>query len=418
MVKDTAPPHRFGPGHDLLGNRGGSTPSILDYVKNNPVRTQRPTRADHSVARELLAIANKHKIGETTFTEYGNAVETTLVLNGMKAALEEIVDKRPLIDRVHEATFTNPVGIQWIEDKYALRGLLRKAHCFTVDDATSELIADFSLAIGHDLDTARRMAIPPFPVTWIDINNAKRLARIKSFGVPLTESAQGIKDGSVVERVGWLIHPAEIGGHFLTYFTEVEQGVMMAPLSFWWHNNEARPIPMDDRDPEMDKYLQFLTHGVKDGNCDSCDAYPSPTPMHIKLKKNYSGQVRDLMKEVAGELRHVWGFLIAIGSAQFGMTPQTAAQPLHTDIRKMPNGKPLLPLEHKTLHLHLRRSVVPTKALLRAMTKHRMRHHDVRGHWRMLKNPDGTLRKRVPVKPHERGDKLLGRIEKTYTVKK
>ena len=404
MPRDIAPPHRFGPGYDHGG--APQAKSILDYVRNKPLSTQRQTRADHSVARELLAVAAQHKKGETTFTEYGNAVEATLALHGM-------VDNRPLIDKVHEATFKPPVGLQWIEDIYGLRGLLRKAHCFTLDDDTSTMIADFSIAIAPDLDAARRMATPPFPVTWIDFNNAKRIERMQQHGAQLTASASGIKDGPVVERAGWLIHPADIGGHFLTYFTEVDHGVMMAPLSFWWHNGASRPVPMDDRDADMDAYLQMLTHGIKGSNCDSVDAYPSVTPMHLKLKKQYSGQVKELMREVAGELRHVWGFLIALGAGQFGMDVKTAAQPVHTDIRKMPNGKPLLPLEHKTLHLHLRRKLTAEQVVTRATTHHRHRWHEVRGHWRTLKSG-----RRVPVKPHERGDERLGKITKTYVVEK
>jgi len=104
------------------------------------------------------------------------------------------LDTRPLIDQLHEATFTNPVGLQWIKDKYGLRTLLRKAHCFTLDAETSALVADFSIAIGSDLESARRMAIPPFPVTWIDVDNRARLGRVKERGVGLTPTAAGETD--------------------------------------------------------------------------------------------------------------------------------------------------------------------------------------------------------------------------------
>jgi len=42
----------------------------------------------------------------------------------------------------------------------------------------------------------------------------------------------------------------------------------------------------------------------------------------------------------------------------------------------------------------------------------------VRAHFRTLKNADGTVRARVPVKAHERGDERLGRIEKQYSVER
>jgi len=54
----------------------------------------------------------------------------------------------------------------------------------------------------------------------------------------------------------------------------------------------------------------------------------------------------------------------------------------------------------------------------RAITHHKNREHDVRGHWREYRNEDGSVRMRVPVKSHKRGDIRLGRIEKTYSVEK
>ena len=84
----------------------------------------------------------------------------------------------------------------------------------------------------------------------------------------------------------------------------------------------------------------------------------------------------------------------------------------------MPNGKPLLPLEHKLLHLHLNRKITPERVVLKVITHHKHRWHEVRAHFRVLKNKDGTVKARVPVKSHERGDERLGRIEKTYKVER
>jgi hypothetical protein len=124
--------------------------------------------------------------------------------------------------------------------------------------------------------------------------------------------------------------------------------------------------------------------------------------------------VRELMLELSGELRHIWGFLVALGAGQLGMEVKTSSQPLPQGPPPvMKNGKPLLPLEHKVLHLHLARRTTPEKVLARAITHHKHRWHEVRGHFRLLKSG-----RRVPVKAHERGDERLGRIEKQYRVEK
>lgn len=367
-------PHRFGPGYD-------------------DIRTQRATKSDDSVF-DLLMQAGKKKPAKAP-------------------------DTRPLLDRLHEATFTDAIGLDFIQDRYALRGIIRKAHCFTLDADTSALVAEFSIAIANDLEGARRMAIPPFPVTWVDIDNVARLNRIQSMGYPLTPQAKGETEvGAPVERVGWLIQPSrEIeGSYYASYVADVEQGALMAPLSFWWSTNAANTEQV-----KASGYVHQLCLGMEQTNVNPADAYIAPNPQQdfeVMQKKFGRIEVGKLMAELAGELRHIWGFLIALGAGQLGIEVKMKPQPLHTDIRKMPNGKPLLPLEHKLLHLHLNKRHTPEKVVTRMTTHHKHRWHEVRAHFRTLRNADGSVKKRVPVKPHERGDERLGRITKTYRVER
>ncbi len=384
MIKDTKPPHRFGPGYDLA------------YENTHSIGIQ-PHPHDHSIAKQLLG-----SLG----SKMAEAADAKLMS-----------DDRPLIDKLHEATFHNAIGLQWLKDHYGLRMLLRKAHCFTLDDTTSAMVADFSVAISQDLEAARQLAIPPFPVTWIDLDNRKRLDRMKELGSQLTPRASGILEGEPVERAGWLIHPGEHGGFYMTYVTEVGAGILLAPLSYWWHCGQGH---VADRPDEDDQFLQELALGVRDSGIWPGDAFPSCTALHIDLlrTKHLSSQVRDMMVELAGELRHVWGFLIALGAGHLGAEARLSTQPTHTDVRQMPNGKPLLPLEHKVLHLHLGRKLSPKVVIGRAIFHHRKRWHEVRGHWRTYRDADGSVRKRIPIDAHERGDERLGRITKTYKVEK
>jgi hypothetical protein len=367
------PPHRFGPGYD-------------------DIRTQRATRRDDSVKHMML---NAGKKEEPT---------------------RRPDDDRPLIDLLHEATFTEPIGLQWIEDKYALRMLLRKAHCFTLDQTTSSLVSDFSMAIAGDLEVSRRMAIPPFPVTWIELDNHARLARMKALGVGLTQQAET----DAVERVGWLIHPdVANGGYYATYVCHVDQGVTISPLSYWWHTEPTNVAShaLKNRMGDVDiAYLDRLSFGLKDSGVSPTDAVPSPTPMHISRMREsnkYPLQVRELMIEIGGELRHIWGFLIALGAGQLGMESKYSDQPKPTTVKLAKNGKPLLPLEHKILHLHLAKKMTVEKVVARSITHHKHRWHEVRAHFRLLKS--GA---RVPVRAHARGDERLGRVEKTYRVER
>jgi hypothetical protein len=391
-------------GNQLIIEKGDRSFSAA----NNTIRTQRAARPDHNVAKMLLRVANEPKrpdVSPDGFKSHAGPLRNP--------ASE--VDDRALIDHVHEATFTDPVGLQWIKDKYDLRMMLRRAHCFTLDRDTSRMVADFSVAIAADLEAARPLAIPPFPVTWIEIDNTARLDRVKELGIKLTKTAAGETEaGPAVERTGWLISPDPRvnGAHFARYFTRLDEGVCTGPMAFWW--NVISPSPNDEVNlDQAHHWMRALTFGVRHANVHPYDACLSAHDDKIRESDLV------LMQELAGELRHIWGFLIALGAGQLGVeskfTPQT--KPKMTP-PTMKNGKPLLPLEHKTLHLHLAKRSTVEKVIARAVTHHKNREHDVRAHFRILKNEDGTVRKRVPVKSHKRGDDRIGVIEKTYVVER
>lgn len=321
------------------------------------------------------------------------------------------LDDRPIIDVLHEATFTKPIGLACIQDEYALRMTLRKAHCFTLDEATSAMVADFSLATAANLEAARQLAIPPFPVTWVELNNHARLKRMRELQAPLHDTDP---NNPPCARIGWLIHPnLPTNGWWATYVTIIECGVWVAPLSYYWHAGTQHPTP--DEYTDAAKYVEWLAFGTA-GNVHGSDAFLYPSNLHIDVTKATEEEgrgIKDVMKELAGELRHIWGFLIALGAGHLGANATYTAQPKPTSAPPiMKNGKPLLPLEHKILHLHLGKKQ-PQKIVAQAITHHHNRWHEVRAHWRTLKSG-----KRVPVKSHPRGDQTLGRIEKTYRVER
>jgi hypothetical protein len=323
------------------------------------------------------------------------------------------IDNRPLIDKLHEATFYDSIGMQYIADKYALRMLLRKAQRFTLDDDTSRMIADFSYAVATDLDIVRQLSIPPFPITWIDVNNVARLNRVKELGGQLTPTAAGeTKAGPPVDRIGWLIWPAsDQEGYYMIHVTYVGQGILVSPWAWRWHTDKSETIQTELDEHDL-KYIERLTFGLTNTGVDIMDASVQPSTLHFPNEKYTSSlknraQIESLMLEISGELRHLFGFLMALAAAKSTTTPQS---PLKGDLRKMPNGKPLLPLEHKIMHLHLRPKVKIRDLVLRAITKHKMREHEVRAHLRTLRS--GRI---IKVRDHKRGDAALGRIIRDET---
>jgi len=126
----------------------------------------------------------------------------------------------------------------------------------------------------------------------------------------------------------------------------------------------------------------------------------------------------ELMMEIAGELRHVFGLLIALGAGQLGATTSIAPQPVTQSSPVIAKGKTLFPIEHKVLTIKLSKRHTVEKVTARAITGIKHRWHEVRGHFRTKHNADGSVKWHIPIKPHERGDKRLGRVEKTYKIEK
>jgi len=341
------------------------------------------------------------------------------LLSAPNQALPEIDDTRPLIDLLQQATFGDSIPMQWVTDKYALRTLLRKAHCFRLDAETSAMVVDFSLAVASDLEATRHLAIPPFPVTWFEIDNIARLNHTKARGISLTSTAQR---EDVCTRVGWLISPATdlagSDGYYATYCTVVAQGVMLAPLSFFWHPGEQEIG--HGLSKLAAREVERICFGVNGTNVSPIDAFPTPTPFQAGYgsEQQIALHIRDLMTELSGELRHIWGLLLALGAGHLGAQTVTSDQPISAGPHPMAKGKPVLPLVHKVLTIRLAKRATVEKITARAITGVKHRWHEVRGHFRTKLNPDGSVKWRIPIKAHARGDERLGKIEKTYKVER
>jgi hypothetical protein len=101
---------------------------------------------------------------------------------------------------------------------------------------------------------------------------------------------------------------------------------------------------MDD----TDKIIEWLMFGTA-GNVNGLTLY-APVSSARQRRHNGHEETKSLTSEIAGELRHIWGFLIGLSAGQNGVKLTSQSNPLRSPIMK--NGA-LLPLQHKTLHIHL-----------------------------------------------------------------
>lgn len=320
-----------------------------------------------------------------------------------------------LADRLNLA-LSKPLteGLAYVSDAYALRDKIRKAKHFRVDAKGSAYIAEASLAIASHLDEARELARAPYPTMWVEIDNIARLERMRALGLGLTARAKGLEDGGAVSAIGWLIerHPQQLSAHRATYFTHANFGCFMAPCAFTW-DCEGRECPWPAGGqvrlrhmPEADFLLGM--NGAKCGSVWATGGWCSP------MRAGDVGYA--LLKEFAGELRHIFGFLTTIGHVP---TEEREIIRVDGDVSQPPpvvKGKPVFALVHHDIIIKLPKHRDIAKIVTRVCEGMRKRRHEVRGHWRHFYNADGSIRRRVWIKEHERGDALLGRVHHDYRV--
>lgn len=322
-----------------------------------------------------------------------------------------------LIDDLHAATWQhNPQGLGYMLDKRAFREVLKRAHCYTLDDETSYLMGQFSVPIISDLEAVRELALPPWPVMWIEFNNRLRLQAMVDLGFGLTDAAK-----ECVERVGWLIdrHPIQHTAFRLTYCTKTLQGAIVAPMAFFW-DIAGNACPWEQRPKfellQREPRRRLLFNIGSDYNPSHAFSL-CPMPGGSNFEYGPVRQMGELQLEIAGELRYCLGLMLAMNGAASDLTITKGGDYVDDSVaaNKLPNGKPQFAIVHKRLVIHLHKNRTPQKIAERMITGHKKKWHEVSGHWRTLRNADGTVRKRVPVKSHERGDARLGRVYRTNT---
>jgi hypothetical protein len=252
--------------------------------------------------------------------------------------------------------------------------------------------------------------IPNDSTTWLS----------SSALVGLTPTAAGLTDGPPVPDVGWLIVTTGPDEYAATYICVTDVGVFAAPISFCWTTAHQPARTVQSRSKQ---FLDRMVFGMAETNCDIDGAWLAAAPYQVRtLTKDGIAAISEnefeLMGQIAGETRHIFGLLVALGAGQLGAETVLSPQPLPQSAPIMMKGKPLLPLEHKILHIKLSKRATVEKVALRAISGIKHRWHEVRGHFRTKYNADGTVKWRIQIKPHARGDERIGRVEKTYRVER
>lgn len=321
-----------------------------------------------------------------------------------------------IADALHQACYMNPTpkGLTFGTDTYAMRTLLRKAHRFTFDAQASDLIGRASALIADGLDAARKKAIPPFPTTFLQVDNEARLLATKDMGVSLTSDAEF----NPVPTVGWLIEQDrhQPTAYRATYVTlsvgEDPKTVFILPFGFAWDTSEKlMRCPWHHVEPEFVTAMKTsyrpedYLFGIVEAevyNVWATETWSDPRSYQQRF-------IRGMAREMTGELRHIFAAL----NLFHAVAVETTAPP--TGRKLQVSGKVLDELTYSEIKFTLGKRKL-SKIIEKHVTGIRKRKHDVRAHFRTYRNEDGSVKRVTPIPAHERGDKNLGQVLHVYNV--
>ena len=340
-----------------------------------------------------------------------------------------------LADKLNESLMMKPLprGLHYLKDRSALLTALRRSQRFIFDDNSSRLIAEASIEIADYLDEARKMAIPPFPYTFVQIDNVARITKIHDMGIPLTRSAKI----DPVPDVGWLIerHQTQHTAYRASYVCLTDLGMLVSPWAWSWDITDDKTCPWDKYyETDGSSAIVSSMFGMHNPNVHQCWMTTGYADRDRIADKSFSSAVTEL----SGELRHIFGFLTLLNQI-----PQEVSEPKRSrtySASVVGSDKKATPLEYRDAILRLPQRKSLSKIIKRACLGIRKRYHPVRTQWRTFKKTEsacvagfhGPFRSNDPehrecltcgseqtlVKSHWRGHKELGIIDhRNYMVK-
>lgn len=346
---------------------------------------------------------------------------------------------RAVFDKIGRRIFRHP-----------LRVALENARRFVLDESMSAFMADLGWAAFKakpeltlsTMDSIRRLARAPFPVTWIEWDEPSLAKRAR------TEYQSSMREDMVPRKSGWLIfrHPQIETAHMALSFgfgnavfnedvgmilnNAKENTIGLCPFGIMW-NTEGDVLPWQIHDVKLTSMSTIPISGLLAGLC----GYHAPVAIcdastYFNIRTHSPQELEALFREQFGMVRYIFALLASINDVPVVQTEARTskgfvAQGRYRKFLDTTGIKITLPV--KRYKVLARRTVIAL----------RRRAHEVRGHWRedwrhplsascahsFIRLPDqGKLEcshckgRRTWITDHIRGDLSLGFVSHNYTV--
>jgi hypothetical protein len=304
----------------------------------------------------------------------------------------------------------------------SVRAARYQMHPFVFDDGASEVVGKFAidcpdLVIGH-----RQFALPPYPVTYIELK--------QPFFNAMPPSTAPDPDVGLA----YLFYGNKVA--MFARSNDTDAGLM--PLSYTLlppGQSKAQPWYLDGRPMDLEILLAIaLGTGLfaVDDDATRVDIGNS-VGMHWEGAQRLptAKALYDIITSTIGDIRNMWAALLWLNIP----SKYTRRQPVPAS-RGMRRGRPINYAAHNIVTIALGRTRTVRKAFLLAAPRVPPRRHEVRGNWHhhggqlegcghewpLLPDDDHVYscarcgRRRWWVQPHQRGDASRGFVTKDYQV--
>ena len=320
-------------------------------------------------------------------------------------------------------------------DVIAERQRARQAHVFSIDDALlKHLFMTYAKACPHWMLEAIKNVRLPYDTMWIENFEFDAISyEHDAWGTP--EGLRGDDELHTDQKRGIFLEAIYYGGEqvgFTYYVVQdmyADKRISATPVSFAVYNDKnILAKPLKDH-PDYTQVKNLIDHAFgkrwcqvkREGHLEQINLlgehiqYATTQASWQSLRNNDSEEVARWNGYALGSQIGTLPFVVWLLTTLNDNQQAVQAHDVAKRKRYMINGQSRTGVDYKTLTIDLSKTRVNHDEIKLGNGPSK-REHDVMGHWRYYRNADGSLKRKVWIRSHKRGDAALGVVIKDYQL--
>jgi hypothetical protein len=330
-----------------------------------------------------------------------------------------------------------------------LQSVRHQARRYVFTPTASEILGDFAMGSGDLVVAHRQFALPPYPVTYVELNAYNFFSYARKMNIVLANDTSGT---ATDHTLGYLTVGRPNGNFFVYVFAGGAKGrqdhdfdgrllphKIVSPI--YYDIGMARDFPRFALDGNQQQMLAILlgTTALTEDAQEAASAILSQAAANLAVTKEFGDRINSggqtsmmkLLQGSAGDVRNIWAALLWLGQPSRIIIKEMPAE------RRVTGGKLVAYAKHNVVDIDLGRHRVIRRAYLQDAPRTPPRRHEVSGYWQhygglatgcthswpLMPDIDGKWhcqncgRVRFRVNDYMRGDASRGFVTKDYRVK-